>query len=80
MRRGSPASVLPKSITKATPAPRGGIENQRGFAIIPAMHVLYVHDKVIWIFAGLGFFWLHILFGLLLSDYIFRGWVGVPGK
>ena len=26
-----------------------------------------------------GFFWLFILFGLTLNDYLTRGWLGVPG-
>jgi len=27
-----------------------------------------------------GFFWLFILFGLGMSDYLTRGWLGVPGR
>lgn len=27
-----------------------------------------------------GFFWLVILFGLTLNDYLTRGWLGVPGR
>ncbi len=27
-----------------------------------------------------GFFWLFILFGLGMSDYISRPWLGVPGR
>ena len=27
-----------------------------------------------------GFFWLLILFGLTLNDYLTRGWLGVPGR
>lgn len=27
-----------------------------------------------------GFFWLLIMFGLTLNDYLTRGWVGVPGR
>ena len=27
-----------------------------------------------------GFFWLFILFGLGMSDYMTRGWLGVPGR
>ena len=37
------------------------------------MHVKY-SSKLTWVFAGAGFFWLFILFGLVLSDYISRGW------
>jgi len=27
-----------------------------------------------------GFFWLIIMFGITLSDYLTRGWMGVPGR
>ena len=27
-----------------------------------------------------GFFWLFILFGLTLNDYLTRGWLGVAGR
>ena len=27
-----------------------------------------------------GFFWLIILFGITLSDYLTRSWLGVPGR
>jgi cytochrome c oxidase subunit IV len=27
-----------------------------------------------------GFFWLFILFGLGMSDYLTRTWIGVPGR
>ena len=27
-----------------------------------------------------GFFWLFILFGLTLNDYLTRGWLGVSGR
>jgi len=27
-----------------------------------------------------GFFWLLILFGLTLNDYLTRGWTGIPGR
>jgi cytochrome c oxidase subunit 4 len=38
------------------------------------MHLKY-SSKLTWIFAGAGFFWLFILFGLTLSDYLSRGWI-----
>lgn len=38
------------------------------------MHVKY-SSKLTWVFAGAGFFWLFILFGLTLSDYVSREWV-----
>jgi len=27
-----------------------------------------------------GFFWLTILFGITMSDYLTRAWIGVPGR
>ena len=27
-----------------------------------------------------GFFWLLILFGITMSDYVTRDWIGVPGR
>ena len=27
-----------------------------------------------------GFFWLIILFGMTMSDYVSRSWLGVPGR
>jgi cytochrome c oxidase subunit IV len=27
-----------------------------------------------------GFFWLTIMFGLTLNDYLTRAWIGVPGR
>ena len=42
--------------------------------LIYFMHLKY-SSKLTWIFAGAGFFWLLILFGLTLSDYLSRGWI-----
>jgi cytochrome c oxidase subunit 4 len=35
--------------------------------------------RLIWIAAGAAFFWLSILFGLTLTDYLTRGWMAAPG-
>jgi cytochrome c oxidase subunit 4 len=48
---------------------------------------------VVWYFMGVryntpltrvvvvaGFFWLIIMFGLGMSDYLTRGWLGIPGR
>ena len=43
------------------------------------MHVRY-GKLLIRLTAGVGFFWLGILFVLALSDYLTRGAIGVPGK
>lgn len=39
------------------------------------MHLKY-SSRLTWVFAGAGFFWLFILFGFTLSDYISRDWIG----
>ena len=38
------------------------------------MHVRW-SSRLTWVVAASGFFWLLILFGLGMSDYISRGWV-----
>ena len=38
------------------------------------MHVRW-SSRLTWVVAASGFFWLLILFGLGLSDYMTRGWV-----
>ncbi|MEZ5319196.1 MAG: cytochrome C oxidase subunit IV family protein [Vicinamibacterales bacterium] len=57
-----------------------------GIAVIKA-------SLVVWFFMGVryntpltrvvvvaGLFWLLIMFGLGMSDYLTRGWLGVPGR
>lgn len=38
------------------------------------MHVRW-SSRLTWVIAGSGFFWLLIMFGLTLSDYLTRGWI-----
>ena len=38
------------------------------------MHVRW-STRLTWVVASCGFFWLLILFGLTMSDYLTRGWV-----
>src|SRR5919205_1868669 len=38
------------------------------------MHVRW-STRLTWVVAASGFFWLLILFGLTMTDYISRGWV-----
>jgi cytochrome c oxidase subunit IV len=38
------------------------------------MHVRW-STRLTWVVAGSGFFWLLILFGITMSDYMSRGWV-----
>jgi cytochrome c oxidase subunit 4 len=39
------------------------------------MHVRW-STKLTWVVAGSGFVWLMIMFGLTMSDYVSRGWIG----
>ena len=43
------------------------------------MHVRW-SSRLTWVVAASGFFWLLILFGITLSDYLTRPWIGVPGR
>ena len=38
------------------------------------MHVRW-SSRLTWVVAGAGFFWLLILFGLTMADYMSRGWI-----
>jgi cytochrome c oxidase subunit IV len=38
------------------------------------MHVRW-STRLTWVVAGSGFFWLLILFGITMADYMSRGWV-----
>ena len=42
------------------------------------MHVRY-SSRLVWAFAGAGFFWLIFLIGLTMSDFLSRGWIGPMG-
>jgi cytochrome c oxidase subunit 4 len=43
------------------------------------MHVRY-QPRLIWIWAGVGFYWLGIMLVLTFGDYLTRGWPPIPGK
>ena len=43
------------------------------------MHVKY-STKLTWLVVGSGFFFLAIMIGLTLADFISRGWLGTPGS
>ncbi|MBK9713942.1 MAG: cytochrome C oxidase subunit IV family protein [Kouleothrix sp.] len=47
--------------------------------ILYFMHVRY-GDRLTWVVAGAAFFWLAILIGLTMNDYISRGWLPTTGK
>lgn len=44
------------------------------------MHVRYAHLKTIWIILLGGLFWVSILLGLTMTDYLTRQWIGTPGR
>ncbi|MFB3916874.1 MAG: cytochrome C oxidase subunit IV family protein [Terriglobales bacterium] len=44
------------------------------------MHLRYEKQKVIWVWAIAGVFWLSILFVLSMADYLTRGFLNVPGR
>jgi cytochrome c oxidase subunit 4 len=41
------------------------------------MHVKY-SSKLTWVVIGAGIFWLMILLGLTMGDYLTRGWMAAP--
>ncbi len=43
------------------------------------MHVRYESQKMTWVVVIAGFFWLFLLLGLTMSDYLSRGYLGVAG-
>jgi cytochrome c oxidase subunit IV len=44
------------------------------------MHMRYENQKMVWIWAIAGVFWLSILFVLSMADYTTRGFLNVPGR
>ena len=46
--------------------------------ILYFMHVRYA-SRLTWLFAGAGFFWLILLLGLMMTDFLSRGWVRPTG-
>lgn len=44
------------------------------------MHLRYTLQKMAWIMALAGFFWLSILLGLSMTDYATRNFLPVPGR
>ncbi len=45
--------------------------------ILYFMHVRF-SNRLTWVFAGAAFFWLGILLGLTLTDYLSRAWLAAP--
>lgn len=44
------------------------------------MHLRYEHQKMAWVVALAGFFWLSILLSLSMTDYATRNFLSVPGR
>lgn len=44
------------------------------------MHLRYEHQKMAWVVALAGFFWLSILLMLTATDYMTRNFLTVPGR
>jgi cytochrome c oxidase subunit IV len=51
-------------------------------ALLIAMYFMHLRhsDRLMWVVAAGGAFWLGILLTLTMSDYLTRGWIPVPGK
>ena len=49
-------------------------------AVIIALYFMHLRNspRLMWVFAGAGFFWLLILFTLVLGDYATRNWMPAP--
>ena len=44
------------------------------------MHVRYERLKTVWIAGVAGLFWLLVLLGLTMTDYLSRQWINTPGR
>lgn len=44
------------------------------------MHVRYAKQKTVWMMLIAGLFWLFLLLGLSMTDYLTRQWIGTPGR
>ncbi len=62
-----------------TPVALGIAVTKASFVVIYFMGVRYNTPLTKVVVIG-GFFWLLILFGLGMMDYVSRPWIGVPGR
>src|SRR5262245_27652294 len=62
-----------------TPVALGVALLKASLVVIYFMGVRY-NTPLIKVVVVAGFFWLFILFGLTLNDYLTRDWLGVPGR
>lgn len=51
-----------------------GVSLSKGTLILLFFMHLRYSRRIMWIFAGAGFFWLGIMLVLALTDYMSRGW------
>lgn len=51
-------------------------------ALLIALYFMHLRssDRVTWVVAAGGAFWLGILLVLTMSDYLTRGWLPIPGR
>ncbi|MGH7960566.1 MAG: cytochrome C oxidase subunit IV family protein [Candidatus Binatia bacterium] len=52
-----------------------------GKALLVALYFMHIRysSRLTWVVTGGGLFWLAIMIGLTLSDYLTRDWLAVPG-
>lgn len=62
-----------------TPAAMAIAVTKATLVVLYFMHVKY-SLRLVWVFAGAGFFWLFILFALAFADYLSRDINPLPGR
>lgn len=61
------AVALAIAVTKAT------------FVVLYFMHVRWA-SRLTWVVIAASVFWLLLMFSIGMTDYLSRGWMGVPGR
>jgi cytochrome c oxidase subunit 4 len=61
------AVALAIAVTKAT------------FVVLYFMHVRWA-SRLTWVVIAASVFWLLLMFSIGMTDYMSRGWMGVPGR
>jgi cytochrome c oxidase subunit 4 len=53
-----------------------------GKALLVALYFMHLRtsQRLVWLFAGAGLYWIGIMFLLTFSDVLTRQWVPVPGR
>jgi cytochrome c oxidase subunit 4 len=57
-----------------------GIAVTKGSLVVLIFMGIRYNTPLTKLVAACGFVWIMILFGIGMSDYLTRGWVGVPGR